>query len=198
MNIGKMMQQAKKMQDDMKAMQAEMATLEVYGDAGGGMVKVMMTGDQMVRRVDIDASLWEEHDKGLIEDLMAAAVNQASAKVAEMQKDEPKRWQAHYDFAVACVKARLAYMNEYNKILGTIVTETLPTRDEKLGQDGYLLVASETLKSGKDVKKLAEEAQEAFQEIAVKYKGTPWAIQAKQEKSVVLGLNWKAASLKKE
>ncbi len=118
--------------------------------------------------------------------------------VAEMQKDEPKRWQAHYDFAVACVKARLAYMNEYNKILGTIVTETLPTRDEKLGQDGYLLVASETLKSGKDVKKLAEEAQEAFQEIAVKYKGTPWAIQAKQEKSVVLGLNWKAASLKKE
>ncbi|QJW99920.1 hypothetical protein FTUN_7543 [Frigoriglobus tundricola] len=118
--------------------------------------------------------------------------------MADMRKDEPKRWQAHYDFAVACVKARLAYMNEYNKILGTIVTETLPARDEKVGQDGYLLVASETLKSGRDIKKLAEEAQEAFQEIAVKYKGTPWAIQAKQEKSVVLGLNWKAASLKKE
>jgi len=90
MNIGKMMQQAKKMQDDMKAMQAEMATLEVYGDAGGGMVKVMMTGDQMVRRVDIDAALWEERDKGLIEDLMAAAVNQASQKVSEMQKDKQK------------------------------------------------------------------------------------------------------------
>ncbi len=90
MNIGKMMQQAKKMQEDMKEMQAEMANMEVYGEAGGGMVKVLMTGDQMVRKVDIDASLWEEQDKGLIEDLMAAAVNQAAQKVADMQKDKQK------------------------------------------------------------------------------------------------------------
>ncbi len=90
MNIGKMMQQAKKMQEDMKSMQAEMAEMEVYGEAGGGMVKVMMTGDQMVRKVDIDAALWEEQDKGLIEDLMAAAVNQASQKVADTQKDKQK------------------------------------------------------------------------------------------------------------
>ena len=114
-----------------------------------------------------------------------------------MGKDEPKRWQAHYDFAVASVKARLAYMNEYNKLLGNIVTETLPALDPKLSQDGYLLVASDALKSGKDVKKMAEEAQALFAEIVVKYKGTPWAIQAKQEKSVQIGLAWKAASLKK-
>jgi hypothetical protein len=118
--------------------------------------------------------------------------------VADKRGAEPKRWQAHYDFALASVKARLAYMNEYNKLLGNLITETLPALDPKLGQDGYVLVASDTLKSGKDVKKMAEEAQALFQEITTKYKGTPWAIQAKQEKSVVIGLNWKAASLKKE
>jgi hypothetical protein len=122
----------------------------------------------------------------------------ALVAVAGMRDGEPKRWQAHYDFALASIKARLAFMNEYNKLLGNLVTETLPTLDAKLGQDGYVLVASDALKSGKDIKKMAEDAQALFQEIAVKYKGTPWAIQAKQEKSVTIGLNWKAASLKKE
>ena len=88
MNIAKMMQQAKKMQENMKQMQEEMAALEVHGEAGGGMVKVLMSGDQMVRRVDIDPSLWAEQDKGLIEDLVAAAVNQASQKVSETQKEK--------------------------------------------------------------------------------------------------------------
>jgi len=88
MNIGKMMQQAKKMQENMKQMQEEMAAVEVTGEAGGGMVKVLMSGDQVVRRIDIDPSVWEEQDKGLIEDLVAAAVNQASQKVSEMQKQK--------------------------------------------------------------------------------------------------------------
>jgi hypothetical protein len=117
--------------------------------------------------------------------------------VEGMRESEPKRWQANYDFAVASVKARLAYMNEYNKLLGNLITETLPALDSKIGQDGYVLVASEALKSGKDIKKMAEEARELFQEITVRYKGTPWAVQAKQEKSIALGLNWKPASLKK-
>ncbi|MCS6864732.1 MAG: hypothetical protein RMJ56_18050 [Gemmataceae bacterium] len=116
--------------------------------------------------------------------------------VGEMRDSQPKRWQAHYDYALAALKARLAYMNEYNKLLGNLITETLPPLTE--GQDGYLLVASETLKSGREIRKLADEAKELFQEIAVKYKGTPWAVQAKEEKSVTIGLNWKAASLKKE
>lgn len=118
--------------------------------------------------------------------------------VAAMRESEGKRWQAHYDFALASVKARLAYMNEYNKLLGNLITETLPTLDPKLGHDGYTLIAAEELKSGKDVKKMATEAQALFQKITVDYKGTPWAIQAKQEKSVQIGLNWKPASLKGE
>jgi hypothetical protein len=115
--------------------------------------------------------------------------------VEKLREGESKRWQANYDFAMACVKSRLAYMNEYNKLLGNIITETLPTLDAKLGQDGYLLVPSETLKSDKKIKQMAEEAAELFQEITVKYKGTPWAIQAKQEKTVQIGLTWKPATL---
>ncbi|MFC1536421.1 YbaB/EbfC family nucleoid-associated protein [Pseudomonadota bacterium] len=90
MNIGKMMQQAKKMQEDMQKMQAEMAEMEVIGESGGGMVKVTMTGAHQVRRVEIDQSLWDEQDKDLIEDLIAAAVNSAAqvveAKVKEQQQ----------------------------------------------------------------------------------------------------------------
>ena len=91
MNIGKMMQQAKKMQENMQKMQAEMAEMEVIGEAGGGMVKVTITGAHVVRRVEIDPSLWDEQDKELIEDLVAAAVNSATqtveAKVKEQQQD---------------------------------------------------------------------------------------------------------------
>jgi len=88
MNIAKMMQQAKKMQENMKQMQEEMAAMEITGEAGGGMVKVLMSGDQVVHRVDIDPSVWAEQDKSLIEDLMAAAVNQAAQKVSELQKQK--------------------------------------------------------------------------------------------------------------
>jgi hypothetical protein len=117
--------------------------------------------------------------------------------LAPMRESQPKRWQAHYDFALASMKARLAYMNEYNKLLGNLVTETIPPLDPKLSQDGYALVASDTLKSGREVKKMAEEAKELFQAITVTYKGTPWAIMAKQERTVAIGLNWQPASFAK-
>jgi hypothetical protein len=117
--------------------------------------------------------------------------------VQAMRASEPKRWQAHYDFALATLKVRLAYMNEYNKLLGNLVAETLPALDAKVGQDGYVLVASETLRAGKEAKELAKEGQDLFDTITKTFKGTPWAIQAKQEKSLVIGLAWKPASLKR-
>jgi DNA-binding YbaB/EbfC family protein len=88
MNIGKMMQQAKKMQEDMQKMQAEMAEMEVVGESGGGMVKVTMTGAHQIRRVEIDQSLWDEQDKDLVEDLVAAAVNMATQIVDEKAKEQ--------------------------------------------------------------------------------------------------------------
>ncbi len=86
MNIGKMMQQARKMQENMQKMQEELANVEVTGEAGGGMVQVTMSGDRSVRRVTIEPSLWQENDKELIEDLMAAATNAALQQVEEMSK----------------------------------------------------------------------------------------------------------------
>jgi len=90
MNIAKMMQQAKKMQENMATMQEELAAMEINGEAGGGMVKVTMSGDRSVRSIVIDDSLWQEQDKGLIEDLVTAAFNHASQKVEEVSKEKQK------------------------------------------------------------------------------------------------------------
>lgn len=90
MNLGKVMQQAKRMQEQMQKMQEQLAEMEVTGEAGGGMVKVTMGGDRVVRHVEIDPSLWEEQDKELLEDLVAAAVN-AAAQSAEQQAKEKQK-----------------------------------------------------------------------------------------------------------
>lgn len=88
MNIAKMMQQAKEMQENMQKMQEELAAVEIEGDAGGGMIQVKMGGDRSVRSVVIDPSLWEEQDRELIEDLMVAAFNNAAQKVDEAAKEK--------------------------------------------------------------------------------------------------------------
>ena len=87
MKIGQMMQQAKKMQEKMQQMQEELAATEVIGESGGGMVRVTMGGDRVVRSVLIDPSLWDDQDKDLIEDLVAAAVNAALQTVDEKAKE---------------------------------------------------------------------------------------------------------------
>jgi len=87
-NIAKMMQQAKKMQENMEIMQQELAAMQLVGESGGGMVKVVMTGARSVQSVSIDPSVWAEQDKSLIEDLVAAAFNQAVQKVEELSKQK--------------------------------------------------------------------------------------------------------------
>jgi len=78
--LGELMKQAQAMQENMKKAQAAIAALEVEGEAGAGMVKVVMTGRHDVERVSLDASLLSE-DKDVLEDLIAAAVNDAVRKV---------------------------------------------------------------------------------------------------------------------
>ncbi len=78
--IGNMMKQAQKMQADMQKAQEEIANMEVQGESGGGMVKVTMNGRHEVRRVELDDSLMDD-DKDMIEDLLAAAVNDAVRKI---------------------------------------------------------------------------------------------------------------------
>ena len=81
--IGQLMQQAQRMQEDMKRAQEEIAKLEVTGSAGGGMVSVVMTGRHEVRRVQIDRKLIAD-DPEMAEDLVAAATNDAVNKVAAL------------------------------------------------------------------------------------------------------------------
>ena len=78
--IGNMMKQAQKMQEDMQKAQQEIADMVVEGQAGGGMVKVEMNGRHEVRRVSLDDSLMSD-DKEMVEDLLAAAVNDAVRRI---------------------------------------------------------------------------------------------------------------------
>ncbi len=78
--MGNIMKQAQEMQEKMQRVQEEIARAEVQGEAGAGMVKVTMNGRHDVSKVDIDPSVMEE-DKELLEDLLAAAVNDAVRKV---------------------------------------------------------------------------------------------------------------------
>lgn len=79
-NIGDLMKQAQQMQDNMKKAQEELANTEVEGQSGAGMVKIIMTGRYDVKRVQIDDLVLGE-DKEVLEDLLAAAVNDAVKKV---------------------------------------------------------------------------------------------------------------------
>ncbi|KKA46126.1 MULTISPECIES: YbaB/EbfC family nucleoid-associated protein [Salinivibrio] len=85
--MGNMMKQAQQMQERMQKVQEEIASMEVTGEAGAGMVKVTMTGSHSIRRVDIDDSLMED-DKDMLEDLIAAAFNDAARRVEEQQKEK--------------------------------------------------------------------------------------------------------------
>ena len=78
--IANLMKQAQKMQADMQKAQEELANMEVVGEAGGGMVKVVMSGRHEARRVTIDPTLLSD-DKEMLEDLIAAAINDASRKI---------------------------------------------------------------------------------------------------------------------
>ena len=78
--IAGLMKQAQQMQENLKKAQEEIAGMEVEGQAGAGMVKVVMTGRHDVKRVSIDPSLMSD-DKDMLEDLIAAAVNDAVRRV---------------------------------------------------------------------------------------------------------------------
>jgi nucleoid-associated protein EbfC len=85
-DLGELMKQAQQMQEQMQKQQEELANKEVTGESGAGMVKVIMTGRHDVRGVEIDPSLLSE-DKEILEDLLAAAVNDAVRRVENLNKD---------------------------------------------------------------------------------------------------------------
>ncbi len=78
--IGNMMKQAQALQENMQKAQAEIAAMEVVGESGGGMVKITMNGKHEARRVQIDPTVPLD-DREMIEDLVAAAINDAAQRV---------------------------------------------------------------------------------------------------------------------
>lgn len=85
--MGNIMKQAQQMQERMQKTQEELASIEVTGESGAGLVKVTMTCNHNVRRVDIDPTLMED-DKEMIEDLVAAAINDAVRRIQETSKEK--------------------------------------------------------------------------------------------------------------
>jgi nucleoid-associated protein EbfC len=84
-NIGDIMKQAQKMQEQLQKQQEEIANAEVTGESGAGMVKVVMNGRHDVKSVKLDDGVLTE-DKEFLEDLLAAAVNDAVRKIEEKNK----------------------------------------------------------------------------------------------------------------
>jgi nucleoid-associated protein EbfC len=84
--IGNLMKQAQKMQAEMQQAQERLALEELTGESGGGLVKITMNGKHEVRRVEIDDSLMGD-DKEMLEDLIAAALNDASQRVSQKTQE---------------------------------------------------------------------------------------------------------------
>lgn len=85
--FGNIMKQAQEMQENLKKVQEDIARAEVTGEAGAGLVKVTMTGKHDVRKVEIDKSLVGD-DVDMLEDLVAAAVNDANRRIETMTRDK--------------------------------------------------------------------------------------------------------------
>jgi DNA-binding YbaB/EbfC family protein len=86
-DMGNLMKQAQKIQEQMQKAQEELANAQQQGESGGGLVKVIMTGRHDVKKVQIDESLMTE-DKEILEDLLAAAVNDAVRKIEDFSKQK--------------------------------------------------------------------------------------------------------------
>lgn len=85
--LGQLMRQAQQVQDNLKRAQDEVAKLEVTGESGAGMVKVTLDGKHQARRVEIAPAALQE-DKEFLEDLVAAAINDAAQKMDVLSKEK--------------------------------------------------------------------------------------------------------------
>ncbi|MGA2343230.1 MAG: YbaB/EbfC family nucleoid-associated protein [Steroidobacteraceae bacterium] len=85
--IGNLMRQAQQMQENMQKAQAELAALEVTGESGAGMVKIVLNGRHEAKKVSIEPKLLTE-DLEMLEDLVVAAVNDAARKIEERTKEK--------------------------------------------------------------------------------------------------------------
>jgi hypothetical protein len=108
--------------------------------------------------------------------------------VADRRDKEIRRWQANYDFAVAEVQLRLVMLNEYNRALAHVKTETLPDLPD--GATGWRLVPNAKLEGRRDIQKLLADANEGFAKLAAAHKGTPWEVLARRSLTALPSVRW--------
>jgi hypothetical protein len=106
----------------------------------------------------------------------------------ERDKEPSPRWQAHYDYILAQLLARTAYISEYDLMLGKIRKDELP--ELRSMHTGWRLASCEKMQSGKDVKELAAQAKQLFAKLIQEHPGTPWEVLAKRDRLTALGLEW--------
>jgi len=111
--------------------------------------------------------------------------------VADKREAEPKRWQANYDFMLARLEEEIAYLFEYQSMLGQMRKE-LPPLDRQL-YNGWKLAATTSLSGDSAGRKMASSSRKTLDKIIKDHPGTPWEILAKREKLTALGLEWKPA-----
>jgi hypothetical protein len=108
----------------------------------------------------------------------------------KLRKDEPsKRWQLNYDYVLAHLEAEIAFLYEYQTMLGGMRKE-LPPREP--GHNGWHMVATPTPNGDADGKKLAKSSAKLYDAIATEIPNTPWFVLAKRERMTSLGLEWKS------
>jgi hypothetical protein len=129
---------------------------------------------------------------GGMRELQEAFDDLKKAGTPEARAAEPRRWQAHYDFVLVRLEEELAYLNEYQGLLGQMKKE-LPAIDKKV-QNGWR-VASQSSLSDSTAKKLANEVKKHLEKIVKDYPNTPWEVLAKRDKLTALGMEWQAAKL---
>ena len=86
-SIGDIMKQAQEMQETLQRAQQDIANMEINGESGAGMVKVIMTGRHDIKRVQIDPALMNE-ERDMLEDLIAAAVNDANRRLEQATREK--------------------------------------------------------------------------------------------------------------
>jgi hypothetical protein len=123
---------------------------------------------------------------------LLAELHEALERLERVEKkrddEESKRWQAHFDYIHAELLARIAYVHEYDLMLGKIRKDELPPLER--GQNFYRLSSRVKLQGPRELKDYATRATKLFTKITRQHKGTPWEILAKRELLTALGLEW--------
>lgn len=117
-------------------------------------------------------------------------------RVADQRDKQLKRWQVHYDYVVAQLKLRICYANQYNLALANVRGGKVP--DLQPGQNGYRLAAEPNLDKNSPAsdKEMFKEAQTALTQIAKENPNTPWALLAKSDRTLALGLRLTGATVR--